>query len=86
MRLFEGWDSGYHFFNVVGGRLGTPVFGQALRCLGAGCHGSGGTACHGGMEGRGLAGLGCRNGKVEAGWEVAQWNCNESSAYIYIYI
>ena len=42
------------------------LFGrQALRRLGAGCHGSGGTACHGGMEGRGLACLGClyENGK-----------------------
>lgn len=43
------------------------LFGrQALRRLGAGCHGSGGTACHGGMEGRGLACLGSLygNGKL----------------------
>ena len=72
------------FLQRLGRSAWYPVFGQALRCLGAGCHGSGGTACHGGMEGRGLACLGCLygNGKVEAGYEVAQWNCNESSATV----
>lgn len=67
---------------------GSVVFRQALRRLGAGCHGSGGTACHGGMEGRGLACLGSLyiyiygNGKLYI--KLIAKLCNESSFIIYI--